>query len=441
MDEIKYLYNSLIDSCIYFLETTYESLYASKYDFDHQNFYNFAGQIIRKAKVTIPILYSIMYYIKRFRTAVRKCSKAIINLQRGITINSPEDLKKLFVTATILALKFSNDHVILNVEWKKFINISVEDINLCENQFFQLIEYNLSLKAENYYKFINDYLEKYRSKLNKFSSESESYTSTAEKSKDNMNSDQYTYSVNHPTISNNRDIPNCTQNNSNNNTSSNACLLPTNTQIQNASIYTLTPSQSSPYHNDQATFVSPKKPLTPNDGYYNGYNNNNNINYNNNANNYSSQNNNCFIPPQNVLYQDPINMEYSPQHSNINGKNNGYRQLQRSDTESTIFNNSMNPNNNGYPMNSPQSPNHFSNNRSNSDATINNSNSSSIHNSPLSSLQNFKNNSIYHPSEDDLLKEHLNNNNQVPLNKLLYHLHHYHMKQNTQQQQQQQQIY
>jgi len=74
-DEIKYLYNSLIDSCIYFLETTYESLYASKYDFDHQNFYNFAGQIIRKAKVTIPILYSIMYYIKRFRTAVRKCQK------------------------------------------------------------------------------------------------------------------------------------------------------------------------------------------------------------------------------------------------------------------------------------------------------------------------------------------------------------------------------
>jgi len=405
--EVKYLYNSLIDNCIYFLETTYESLYASKYDFDHPQFHSFAERVIRHTKITIPLLYSIMYYIKRFRTAVRKSPKTILTLQRGMTIKSPEDLKKVFVIAAVISIKFFNDHVIYNVEWRKFIDISVEEINLCENQFFRFIDYNLNLNVDNYYTFINDYLNKFRTKSDNFPTES--YSSNKPKATAKMN-ENFTFTMNHPIISNSRDIPN------------------TNTQgfsssANNFLTITPDPSQSSPYNETTNNVVSPVKPLTPNDC------NNNFANY------YQNQNNGCYQPTQNVLYQDPVSMETSPQKQYSydmfkNGNNN--IQLPRNDTESTIYNN--NNSTSYYPLNSPNSPtydcqgNDLGNYRNNSEATLNNCNLGSTTLSPT----DYSNSNVYHPSEDAILKEHLDGNNQIPLNKLLYHLHHYHMKQYTQ---------
>ncbi|ORX83532.1 hypothetical protein BCR32DRAFT_243300 [Anaeromyces robustus] len=162
-NEVKYLYHSLIDNCIYFLKTSYESIYDSKTELSRQEYGIYIEDVIRKARITIPLLYGIMFYIKRFRQAVRKCPKIILGLNKGLTIKEPKDLKKVFIISAILSLKFFNDRVILNTEWTKFLEISTDEINLCENQFLKFINYNLHLNSKNYYVFINDYLSKFNS--------------------------------------------------------------------------------------------------------------------------------------------------------------------------------------------------------------------------------------------------------------------------------------
>jgi len=162
-NEVKYLYHSLTDNCIYFLETTYESIYNSKASLNHQEYRIYIEEVIRKARITIPLLYGIMFYIKRFRQAVRKCPKFLLELNKGLTIKEPKDLKKIFIISAVLSLKFFNDRVILNTEWTKFLGITVEELNLCEIQLLKLINYNLNLDFKNYYIFINDYLSKFNS--------------------------------------------------------------------------------------------------------------------------------------------------------------------------------------------------------------------------------------------------------------------------------------
>lgn len=113
-NEIKYLYNNLVDNCIYFLETSYESLYSNcENSLNHQEYRLFIEKILRNARFTIPLLYSVMYYIKRFRTAIRNTPQVILGLKEGLTIKEPKDLQKVFVSAAVLSIKFFNDRVIM----------------------------------------------------------------------------------------------------------------------------------------------------------------------------------------------------------------------------------------------------------------------------------------------------------------------------------------
>jgi hypothetical protein len=432
--EIKYLYNTLIDNCIYFLETTYESLYSTSYTLNHQEFHTFANEIIRKARVTIPLLYSIMYYIKRFRTAVRKCPKIILGLNQGVSIKEPKDLYKIFTTAAVLSLKFFNDRVILNHEWTKFLNISVEEVNLCERQFFKFIDYNLNLSGKNYYVFINDY-------LNKFNNNTTLPTKPSISSFKSYSTPVFVTSYEgeqQPVSAINNQIPNRSSSNYNTH------LSQPNINGSNAFLsITPTPSissQCSPYTTSVAG--NGDKPLTPNEIYID----------NNQQNGYN----------------DPMNVDVSPQkqHSE-NGYNNEYSSIIRNDTQRTLCNdNSMymkmstkndSPNMSSITRNDTQrtlcnvdSPNMSSITRNDTQRTLCNEPSgySSRNVSPTDvtystyySLNSPNDGNInqgymkseYHPSEDEVLREHLNNNANIPLNKLLYNLHHYHMK-NTQQQ-------
>jgi len=359
VNEIKYLYNSLIDNCIYFLETTYESLNNTPYDFSHKEFHHFVENIIRKARVTIPLLYSVMYYIKRFRTSVRNNPDSIRNLQQGITITKPEDLRKIFITATVISLKFFNDRVILNAEWTKFIKLSTEEVSLCERQFFKFINYNLNLNVDNYYIFINDYLTKFHNKSESFppnTCKSDHFVSSPTKTEDTTATQPITNICN--------SIPN-----SNGNQQPNLAVSSTAKAFLSITPTPSVCSQSSPYTTNDP---SNNRILTPND---------------------------VFIEPQEknserVLYNDPIGIEESPIKSISDA---GYNSsITRNDTDCTIYNNSNDPAaltySSYYPLNSPNDENDY-NVRTPKNFMCN----------TLSSATYVQGDNEYHPSEDEVL--------------------------------------
>ncbi|OUM66552.1 hypothetical protein PIROE2DRAFT_6173 [Piromyces sp. E2] len=440
--EIKFLYNSLIDNCIYFLETTYESLYSTSLALDRQEFHAFASEIIRKARVTIPLLYSVMYYIKRFRTAVRKCPKVILGLNQGVSIKQPKDLYKIFTIAAVLSLKFFNDRVILNHEWTKFLNITVEEVNLCERQYFKLIDYNLNLSSKNYYTFISDYLNKFNNNANLPAKPSTFKSHSTPIYVTSYENEQPVIAINNQ-IPNNQ--PNCTTSNFNTH------LSQPNVSGDNGAnaFLSITPtpsvcSQSSPY----TTIIAGNgdKPLTPNDIYIDN--------------------------TQQSVYSDPMNVDLSPQkpsgEGDVNNGNN-YTNINRNDTQRTLCND--NPMFTMRMSTKPDSPSMSRIERNDTQRTLCNDNIFIGRNDSFN-LSNIKRNDTqrtlcneynsrevspsditysayyplnspndgdgnihsaeYHPSDDEILRENLNNNTNIPLNKLLYNLHHYHTK-NTQQ--------
>ena len=419
--EIKYLYNTLIDNCIYFLETTYESLYSSSYTFDHQEFHVFANGIIRKARISIPLLYSVMYYIKRFRGAVRKCPKVILGLNQGVSIKEPNDLYKIFTTAAILSLKFFNDRVILNCEWTKFLNISVEEVNLCERQFFKLIEYNLNLSGKNYYVFINDYLNKFNNNITLPSKPSISPIPSLK---------SYTNSV-YATSYEDEQQPTITINNqpnvSGNDVNAFLSITPTPSICSQCSPYTTTITGN----ND--------KLLTPNDVYTDN--------------------------SQQKLFNDPMNVDLSPQKPPYENECNNYSNINRNDTQRTLCNDIMktsSPNmtnditrndtertlcnyspkvgrsihrngaqrihrNDGQCIQKNDTqrtlcnePNGYGINISPTDVTYSTYYPLYSPNDGDNKQEYINTTTEYHPSEDEVLREHLSNNTHIPLNKLLY---------------------
>jgi len=431
-NEIKYLYTTLIDNCIYFLETTYESLYATSYTFDHQEFHVFANEIIRKARVSIPLLYSVMYYIKRFRAAVRKNPKVILGLNQGVSIKEPKDLYKIFATAAVLSLKFFNDRVILNHEWTKFLNITVEEVNLCERQFFKLIDYNLNLSGKNYYVFINDY-------LNKFNNNT---TLPSKPSIPNLK----TGSLPVFGTSFEGEQPPVITINDRTSSKFNALLCQPNVSGNGANAFlsvTPTPSicsQCSPY----TTTVTGNgdKPLTPNDVFMDNQQQFDPMNVESSSPqkqhfdfiNYSSDI--SRNDTQRTLCGD--NFKMSTRNINSPDMSDG---ISRNDTTRTLCNDNVFVRRESPIMeigdiarNDTQrtlcnEPNGFNLNINPTDVTY-----SSYYplNSPNDGVKKQVYYSEYHPSEDKILREHLNNTN-VPLNKLLHNIHHYQMK-NTQQQ-------
>ncbi|KAG4107700.1 hypothetical protein H8356DRAFT_1624074 [Neocallimastix lanati (nom. inval.)] len=438
-NEIKYLYHSLINNCIYFLETTYKSLYSDCTDpINHQEFHTYIENILLKTRITIPMLYSIMYYIKRFRTAIRQCPTAILGLREGLTINQPKDIQKVFVSAAILSIKFFNDRVIMNSEWTKFIDLTKEQINICEVQFVRLIDYNLNLNVRNYYTFINDYLTKFNKteSLTKVNSPStitisQPVEQTLIQQKPlTINCNKIPYD-NHsiyntqteilPTQPKAMSVENLIDNSlSINNTSSNAFLS-----------ITPTPSvgQTTPNSCTNERLLTPVEKVSME------------MNYNSNTNaysNYNCYNNNNYqiqMNQQRVLFKDPMSIgEQTSPECNSQYSNNHYsypNTMMRTTSDSTFV---AEPN---YDYNNERctTPNSVYGSEDSINNNVNNNNRDKTmfptpknNYSALSYSSCSSECTLYqsNPMDEDANMNQNHFNNRIPLNKLLYHNRHRH---------------
>ncbi|KAL6592579.1 hypothetical protein U3516DRAFT_818457 [Neocallimastix sp. 'constans'] len=476
-NEVKYLYNSLIDNCIYFLETSYASLLKSKKTINHRKFRCFIEGVLRKTKITIPILYSVMYYLKRFRTSIRKCPEIVLDLKEGLTITQPKDLKKVFISASILSLKFFNDIVIMNSEWTKFVDITVEQINLCERQFIEFINYNLNLNVKNYYVFINDYLKRLKKSKSITSStrnslppiiitshpiittsppieESIKCSSIIQQQQPltincnkipNINYPIYnTPTHSHPVQSNTLSIDNNNNNNNGSMSHSNSC---SNTSANAFLSITPTPSIGSQV---TPTPSLTEKILTPIDTTTLEINDNDNTNdtnkINNNKNNDTVDKQELPNPPR-ILFSDPVSIgeQTSPERNTQYSSNDTYSSIMKTNTDSTYvaglsYNQGRMSSTSSqyYPTSSPQ---FYNNSIYDSESNTNNTTSTTTYNNNMANIKTPKNNLIntfsamsysscssestlhsYNSMDDKVnIVQDKSNHHRMPLNKILYH--------------------
>jgi len=436
-NEIKFLYHSLIDNCIYFLETTYESLYSNCTNpIDHHEFHNYIENILFNTRITIPMLYSIMYYIKRFRAAIRQCPTAILGLREGLTINQPKDIKKVFVSAAILSIKFFNDRVIKNSEWTKFIDLTKEQINICEVQFVRLINYNLNLNVRNYYTFIDDYLTKFNNKTESLTEVNSPPTIITSPPYERTLIQQKRLTINCSGIPNNNNPIYNTPTHilpAQSNAMSVENLIDSSSSINNSSsnaFLSITPTPSVGQTTPNSCMN--ERILTPVENTSMEMNYNNNTNAYNNYNCYNNNNYQIQMNQQRVLFKDPMSIgeQTSPQCNSQYSNNNYSTTIMRTNTDSTYV---AEPNYD-YSNERCTTPNSvyssensiYSNNNNNRDNTMfptpKNNYSAMSYSSCSSECTLYPSNSM-----DEGANMNQNQyNNRIPLNKLLYHNLHRH---------------
>lgn len=65
-------------------------------------------------------------------------------------------MRRLLLTAIVLAAKYNDDEFYKNVYYAKVGGISLEEMNMLENQFSTVLDYNFFVKLEDF----NTYLHK-----------------------------------------------------------------------------------------------------------------------------------------------------------------------------------------------------------------------------------------------------------------------------------------
>lgn len=174
--EKKLMYNRLIETCIELLESIYKltngrhCLPCTKTE--RLNFIIFLENTIKRARISIPIFITIMFYIQRLRFKIQK-NPSLLKIYEGLAIYDRSDLRKIYLVATILAFKFLNDRHIHTIVWAKYAEYTVNELNRGERHFLKIIDYYLNITEKNYNCLLEEYIKKIVSisKYNKKSKE------------------------------------------------------------------------------------------------------------------------------------------------------------------------------------------------------------------------------------------------------------------------------